>query len=246
MTRLAPPSGAGESRFFRGLWRFNALAIALASVLLIGLGAFILVNFMVSDWGGRRVRNVVAVPPSGEAPATERTYRLGRAQVVPGHDVMRVSLLVAEKRRRGSSYGKASDSTVNVGFVDPRTLETRWLYPHRDHLVLSVEPVGVRGDTVRRGFAKVDAFLVHAVEADTNGDGTLSARDDSRLSVVRPDGTQETTIATGVSSLNGKVRDEGGASLVVFYEKGGATFAARVALDTFAVDAGVPVELPPL
>src|SRR5690349_15762306 len=104
-------------RFFRRLWRFNALAIAGATVLFIGLVLFVAASFLYDQTRPRQVTNVVNV---GEQEAVSNEFSLGRAGAIAGTPYVQVPLL------RGQSYGgsgslnlKRSDrNVVNQLFVN--------------------------------------------------------------------------------------------------------------------------------
>jgi hypothetical protein len=126
---------ATSQRFFRNLWRVNAVLILLAAgSAIIGVGVA-----LVSEFGSRTARE----PDTGipvAAPEANVHPRLGHAEVVPGTSVMRATLTVERDGSgfgKGSGYGSSGGSTEtrNILFIEGSEKAARWLFPDNVHII---------------------------------------------------------------------------------------------------------------
>lgn len=188
------------NRFFRNLWRFNAIALAGATVLFIVLILFVAAAFLYDQTRPRQVTNVVNV---GDQEAVSNEFSLGRAGAIAGTPYVQVSLF------RGQSYGgsgslnlKRSDrNVVNLLFVNISTNEARWLFEGTGQLILEshlmFDRMKAASDDTR---TSVGSFYV-VVDKDTNGDKRLSENDSVTLAASAADGTGYRKLIEGIEQV---------------------------------------------
>jgi hypothetical protein len=113
-----------SQRFFRYLWRINAVLILLAA----GAVTFGVVALLVGELGARVARNREAEAGIPVVAADSNAHlSLGRVSVVAGSDVMRADLSL---NRGGSSFSSGGNTeTRNILFIDPGQKVARWLLP---------------------------------------------------------------------------------------------------------------------
>jgi hypothetical protein len=189
-----------DNRFFRYVWRFNAVVLALAAVVVVvGIGWNLL-----SFW----VMGPSVAPPEGhfapvpKAAEREFTYRL---EANPSISELGGEKIFTLKRWRGEPnvYGLADSGPrfassspdsgvrdVNLMAIDARNASSHWLFRGYQRSLLSVDAVYAgKGDGVPAPMSAVTtpavAVVIQLVAADTNGDGELDQKDRQSLYVYR-------------------------------------------------------------
>lgn len=189
-----------SQKFFRTLWRINAILISLAAALVvIGLG------YVLVDEIGRSARHVgekVAGVRNSDA-IEEEKLTLQPASFVPGWEILR-----AEYSSRVEHGGKFSSSgeryeTRNLLFVSPSDNSPRWLLPDHQHIISKYDDISNEGDSSRKTLATV--ALVTPLE-QPSAPGTLILFD--------PSATKITEISKNVSDLQLSVSIGGRITLV--------------------------------
>jgi hypothetical protein len=221
------------NRFFRYLWRVNAVLIFVATggiCLLAG-------SLMLTELGCniQRRRAVEAAPPV-VANAEEKLY-LGPVRAVEGTHVLRGELQ-APRRSLGISSSGYSAETRNILYLDIASTEARWLLPDSTHVISDEAPVWSenQGTTARQQVAGL--ALVKPKTADLElMEGTLLIFDAS--------GRQVTTIAEGVRALNhASLVDTH--TILVLYERGRRYVRAMVDAQSLKVISVHDVSVPEL
>jgi hypothetical protein len=119
-------------RFFRYIWRVNAVIILLAAgTIMVGVAAL-----LVAEFGDRTARNRAA--ESGipvQAADSRAPLVLGRVSMVGGTEVMRADLFLNRKGLEFSSGGGGYGENRNILFIEPAHKAGHWLLPDNDHVI---------------------------------------------------------------------------------------------------------------
>jgi hypothetical protein len=199
-----------SDRFFRSVWRFNALAIATVAVLLVLSGLFAVVTIAYDHMRSRRVTDVVNV---GEQDAVSDRFHLGTPRAIAGTPYVEASL------HRSQSYGDGSD--VNVLFVNIFTNESRWLFEGTGQHILGNHWMFDRADE-RRTAVAVGAFYIVG-DRDTN----------VSLVAVAADGTHYTKLIEGIEKVY-SVKQVADDKALVLYLKDKQAMSALFSLPSMA------------
>ncbi len=180
-------------RFWRLVWRFNALIIAAAGALILAVLLFALadeVNRLIRAQKASQVLPVAA-ERDGAAAREVETALQGFARLED------TALLYAAVVRRarvrdgmlGSSRygGKSSVNVIDWLIYDPASGASRRLLGLPQSLLFGVETLRFQGPEDDRPRARA-LLLRYAVE-DSNSDGLLTERDAARIGLAAPDGT---------------------------------------------------------
>ena len=116
---------ASESRFFKYVWRFNALAIAGAAVGVILLSVYTGFTLFSEATRTRRVTQVVNV---GQQEKVSEEFSLGNPSAIAGISYVQVPLYRGRRYGVGSIYSGGSQQAVNFLFLNISTNESRWLF----------------------------------------------------------------------------------------------------------------------
>src|ERR1041385_7766838 len=126
-------------RFFRWVWRINAVLILVAAAALVcGVVAFVVSEVQ----SGIRQRAAAAAAPRVVANARSSELRLSGFTNVPGTSVYEAKL--TSQREGGieiSSGGGSYAETRNILFIDLTTGSGRWLLPSDDQMITYDETV---------------------------------------------------------------------------------------------------------
>jgi hypothetical protein len=220
-----------ENRFFRYVWRFNALAIACASMGFILLGAYAAVSILKEETRVRRATNVVNL---GEKETVTEEFSLGRPDIVTGTSYIRVPL------RRGQSFGggsfyysKNTEQIVNYVFLNTSTSESRWLFEHAGQLVLESHFLYSKLRSAVEESRQSVGILYVVVDKDSNGDGRLSEKDAATVMASAVDGTDARKLIEGIEQLYAvqQIADD---KVLVLYLKNTQTVSALFSVPALA------------
>ncbi len=178
-------------RFFRYLWRANAVLIFLGTVAIsVSIG-----SLLVSElWRNtNRHQDTAAAPPVVGSESGEQLY-LGQVVQIAGTDTLRGELLASGSGKGLGSSGYGSD-VRNVLFLDGQSKTARWLLPDSRHVIS--QSIDVRasdeGSSASQPIAEV--LLIKAIGSDAEADI-------GRLMLLDPTGQMVTTISEGVRAVN--------------------------------------------
>ncbi|HWA89764.1 MAG TPA: hypothetical protein VG889_07005 [Rhizomicrobium sp.] len=247
-------SSMDQNNFFRWVWRFNALALAGGGLFILGMAAISLLSapiFQAPPEG-----HFTPVPNGAEK---DHTYRLSPLQLSVGGEVLfqlgrwdgapNKYGLADITVRSPSEYG--GPNTVNLLAVDGATGAGHHLFRGYDREIVSwnavtrpgdkPDSVPVPGQPIASGPAAI-ALVIRTIDADTDKDGALTAKDKQSLYVYRP-GDGLATKLIDVDYLLSSDRTDGAHYLVV-HERGKTAYAASYSLPDFKLLSEKPV--PPL
>jgi hypothetical protein len=206
-----------DNRFFRTLWRFNALAIAVAAS--AGSIAALVALYMVFAEMTRN-RDVYQSIRTDPAPVITDVIRLGSPERVTGTDFIAYPAM-REQTSQGASYFKkdSQGNEVNRYFVNRTTGAGQWLSSGNQNLILSsqwlfaVEPANSSNDKLQ-----TSAAVYVVVEKDTNKDLVLNAKDISTVAISNFDGTGYAVLVTDVDEVQ-SIQQISATMLIVSYTK---------------------------
>jgi len=223
------------TQFFRQLWRINGVLIFLVALLAVLVLGCIAIQFL--DFGRHAAKQVVRVDQQTQEKAEPPI--LGAFQTVSGTPFMRAALTFGDEYARSSfSSSAGSYSTRNYLFLNPETLEGRWLFPDNKQLI-------VDSDELRENLQPKDsdtpkfrttAFFYKMIDTDTNGDKQLTPEDKLSIAYSRPDGREYTTVLKGVDRILGSASIDNGRKHVVVYEIEKKWCTAVISLSTFEIE----------
>jgi hypothetical protein len=206
-----------DNRFFRTLWRFNALAIAVAATI-CSVAAFVALFILLGEI--TRNRDVYQSIRTDPAPVITDVTRLGSPERVQGTDFI-VYPAMREQTSQGAPYFKkdSQGNEVNRFFVNRTTGAGQWLFSGNQNLILSsqwlfaVEPANSSNDKLQ-----TSAAVYAVVEKDTNKDLVLNAKDSSSVAISNFDGTGYAVLVADVDDVQ-SIQQISATMLIVSYTK---------------------------
>ncbi len=226
-----------ESRFFKYVWRFNALAIAGAATTCILLGLSAGMSIFNAEQRPHRVTNIVNVDQEDKA---SEEFSLGNPSAIAGISYVQVPLYRGRRYGVGSIYSGGSQQVVNLLFLNISTNESRWLFNGVGQVLDShtlFNKLKDANDPSRAAIA-----VVHVVvEKDTDGDKRLTEKDAISLATSATDGTNYRKLIEGVDQLYSfkQIADD---KVLVLYQKNRETVSALYGVPSMALlmQASVP------
>jgi hypothetical protein len=189
-----------ENRIFRFLWRFNALAIAVAAS--IGTLAALVALYVVID-GLMRNRAVYQSIRTDPAPIIKDVVQLGRPESVAGTDFIAYPAMREQTSQGAAFYKKdSSGNQINMYFVNKKTGAGQWLLKDNQRLILSSQWL-LAGDPANNSDHKMPtaAGIYVIVENDSNKDEVLNTADLSTLAVSNPDGSGYAVLLSDIDDI---------------------------------------------
>ncbi len=193
-----------SQRFFRYVWRINAVLILLAA----GAATVGIVAALVSEFGDKVVRHreeTAGVPVAVDDSSVDLS--LGRAVVVPGSNVVRIDLSL-NRGGKGLSSGGHTE-TRNILFIEPGQKAGRWLLPDNDHVIDDSTEINDEPDL--KG-PRTIATAVLVKSANTSSETAVG-----KLLLFNPTGRNIVEGATSVRQI--RIATLSGGELTVLYER---------------------------
>ena len=212
------------NRFFDYVWRFNALAVAAATILCVLLGLYAGAIIFKQETRSRRVTNVVNI---GDKDKISEEFTLGTPITVAGTQYVRVPLY------RGQSYGASSapyyskiseQNLVNFLFLNSSTTESRWLFENAGQLLISSQVLTNKLKALPDEQNAAVAMIYSVVERDSNGDNRLTDKDAVSLATSAVDGTNYRKLIEGIERLY-SVQQIADDKMLVLYQKDQTTLS---------------------
>jgi len=235
-----------ENRFFRFLWRLDAILLALAGLLAIGL----ILALAIQDWIWRHPSEPVPeghfapVPKSAEQ---NYTYRLSVQADLPS---FAQEQFYALQRWKGapSSYGLAMAITVgsspiyhytdavNLLAVNTTTGASHWLFEGYRRAVVDQQSIysgGPPPTVPPPGGSRENpiALVIRTVDRDSNNDGQLDFRDRQALYFYRAGDKSASKFFESEYILS--MQEVEGGNFFIVYEKGQSAIAATFRVPDF-------------
>ena len=220
-------------RFFRYLWRANAVLIFLGT----GGACLLAGGLMLSEFGcNARMRRAAEAAPAVVADPSQELY-LGPVRSIEGTDMLRGELL-APGHGLGISSGGYSSETHNILFLEPRSTKAHWLLPDSARVISEEVTIWAHEQDAKTRRRVAELALVKPMSADLQlAEGVLIIFD--------PVGGQVTTVAEGVRTLNhASLLDAD--SILAVYERGRRYVRAMINVHTFKVEDVQDVSVPEL
>jgi hypothetical protein len=232
-----------QNRFFRWVWRLNALLLALGGILIVGFAAKNLL--FTPQWQPPPEGHFAPVPKDAEK---DSTYRLEATNIgFAGENILSLhkwngvprSYGLAMEMRVSSSYMGAIDG-VNLLALSGSTGAGHWLFHGYKRVVVS--EAGMVRDSVPPVPGVVPnpiALVIQTIDADTNNDGEFTEKDKQSLYVYRP-GMQFAEKFLDADYIVSREQIDADHFLVV-YEHGRSAIAATFSIPDFKLKSERPI-----
>ena len=194
-----------SARFFRWVWRLDAILIFVAAgAISFWVGALLVSEFGAgSDWRQDAAAGPVVATGEGASDLV-----LGRASVVQGTNMMRAELGV---HRPGGGFSSGGyNETRNILLIDPGDTAARWLLPDHDHVITENSDVVKHQDQ-----PKTSSTVATAVLVKKRGSALEAAG--GRLLLFGPSGKNIVEVADGVRTMHAATLTQG--DLTVLFER---------------------------
>lgn len=202
-----------SQKFFRYLWRINAVLILLAAgAVTLGVGGLLVQEFGFSAARSREAQAGIAVA----GPLAKLDLVLSRACIVEGTQVMRAELQRFPGEVKFSS-GYSSE-TRNILFIEPGQKAAHWLLPENDHIVVDTSDIAAQREPNEKRVIATAVLVKSASESPENATGKLLLFD--------PPGKRIVEVADHVRTI--QVASISGGELSILYERD-----RRLFLDVF-------------
>jgi hypothetical protein len=236
---------ADDNKFFRFIWRLDAILLAIAGALAITLlGVGFVTNFLRPKYEPIPEGNFRPVPRAAEQ---NYTYRLESQYDTASLPHERILVLrrwkgspesygfALEKPPASLSYSSYSTYTdaANLLAINTDDGTSRWLFEGYGRTILTQEVIfnGPPPSIGRATSAEPIASVIRSVDSDTNKDGELDGKDTQSLYAYRPGDTRAVKFFTADYILSAGETDA--ENYLVVYEKGPSAFAATFHIPDF-------------
>ena len=218
-----------ESKFFKNIWRFNALIIAVAGVLAVLVLLFTGYLIYKEQTRSKHKNEIVNIDPETNI---AEVFRLGRVKHVKGSQSVIVPLYSDQNFDLRYSGGKSTSSTRNLLFSNMHTEVSKWLLPTNEFLIPQYSLINKSNSYSNE--EDVITILYRVVKSDTNGDERLTENDELHISLSKPDGANFTEVLKGIDDVLGyELLNQ--KALAIMFNRGGQGFTAYVDLQNFKV-----------
>jgi hypothetical protein len=204
-----------ENKFFKYIWRFNALVIAGAAVVCMVVGVYFIILIFKEETRERRVTDVVNV---GENAEVNEDFVFGYPDTMVGTDYVKIPLY-RDQSYDMQYYSKSSErNEVNHLFLNASNNESKWLLDGTNQLFISDMALSDKIEGLSTETNRTVGFVYQLVEDDSDDDGRLTNKDAITISTSNADGTQYKNLIEGIDRLY-SVRQIADDKLLVLYQK---------------------------
>lgn len=225
-----------ELKFFRNIWRFNAMIIAIAGVLAVAVLLFTGYLMFNEQTRSKHKNEIVNIDPET---GIEETFRLGNIDHVKGAQSVIVPLYSEQSFNLRYSGDKSTLSTRNLLFSNMHTEESNWLLPTNNYLIPRYSLINESNSY--NSNEDIVTILYRIVKFDTNYDSRLTEKDELTISLSKPDGSSFTEVLKNIDDVLGYELLNQEALSIIFNRKGQG-YTAYINLQDFKVTK--EVELP--
>lgn len=191
-----------DNRFFKFLWRFNALIISV-----LGIAGLIIVTFAFRELYHSHIRphNKHDIVNINDKREKQEEWTFSRAEEVGYRSYVLFPLVSKQNFSLEYSAHKSAHATRNYLVVDTETKEKQWLLDDNNSLISQLYKLKLDSvpytDYCKKTACETFALLLKRHEKDTNGNQSLDRNDLMTLAVTRYDGNNYHEIATDVEEL---------------------------------------------
>ena len=203
---------------------FRRLNSILGTVILLGILAAVAIP-LVSMFVTYDDATIQLPTDPNDAESETVKLRMGGLISIAGHDHHYVELH-GRADTAYASYGV--QRTRNLLFIHAESLETRWLFPTHQQLILETSHLAKEAPAEKQ---EVLALLYEIVESDSDGDGKLNREDQLSLAISRADGSGYKVLAKGLMTVISKQLSDDDKRLLVLSQRDNA-----VRLDSFLME----------
>jgi hypothetical protein len=216
-------------KFFRVIWRINAILICLCGVLLVALLGFGLFS-MISETFAQRGSGSVPANPATAADKNASKLSVSKVENLDGTTIVRGTIdYSASEGRGGASFSSGYDAgtTCNYVFYDTVTDQVSTLLAANNCVIVKSDDFYFPSEPCDKRVTKWTSYVV--ADKDTNGDGVISDADLKSFAVAQASGQDYHVYLTDLDEvLNTQLMGE--SDFYVYYEKGGNLFVSRLDL----------------
>jgi hypothetical protein len=223
------------NRFFKFVWRVNALAIFCVALLAGLLCLYALYSIFQDKTRDRGVTDLLVVNPEQKV---QEEVILGYPSAIAGTSMVRVPLY-REQKTELRYYSKSSSANiVNELFVNGLTGESVWLFKGAQRLILNSVNILQK---LKSETPVVSSIVYTLVDKDTDANGRLTASDHITVGFSNLQGTSYSPLLDQIDKLFAleQVADD---RLIMLYAKNGESRMTTYSLPTFSVitDSALP------
>ncbi len=213
-----------ENRFFKFLWRVNAVLIAFFAVAGFLVASFVFYKFVSEVTRERSVRNVVNLSPQS---VEKEKFELGHPDMIEASDYIKIPLM--RLQNYGDNYfSKSASSEVNFLFFNIKDRSSRWLAPTNSQLIqmdflvydtLRTDTHSDKNQVPRKPLR----FIFKVVEADTDENGRMTVKDKTSVFTSGIDGSGYTRLVEAADEVL-MIRQTTDEQFMVIYNKDGQAY----------------------
>jgi|GEM_PF-5529990 len=217
-------------KFFRILWRFNAIMIGLASIIIIAALIYNLIERKTSYQSS----SVYLPESSVQARLEKEKWEFGGIKLIEESNTIVLSILSKQK-----FYSKETTATRNYIFINAEKNSYFWLFNNNDYIIDQFSIV-TKNDVIRlwhydseHSDTELISLYFVVYKTDTNHDDAIKTSDKATIALTKPDGTGYTEIESGIDKVEASTVINDGKYLVLFFQKAGNFYNAKYDLETF-------------
>lgn len=219
------------ARFFRLVWRANAVVILVAGALASAVALLALAFIWREQARTREVRGVVNI---AGAEVQQETFQLAQFERFNGIRLLRAAL-TSHQEYDQASFSKGASATRNYLFFDPETRKSRWLLPTNQQVFLVDDDLFfLAGSRHKDEEGQFRGTLLLVVNKDTNGDDRLNQQDAKSLAIAAPDGSAFKMVVEPVDEYHGEYVSSAD-EVLVFFTQRNTMMSASIDLNTLSI-----------
>jgi hypothetical protein len=216
-------------KFFRVLWRVNAIIILALSIVFIILMVGLFKNTSY------QTRSVYMDDVFEQESERKARWNLGKFEELNESGLFIAPLMSKQSFSIGFSKKKKTKAIRNYLFVDINQKNSFWLFEQNDFVIEGIQYVTEAG--ISRWYSdsreKAIALFFVVYKVDTNNDNAIKDNDLGSVALTKLDGSAYTEIENEIENIRSIKVTNAGTDLVLFYEKEGKLYVSKYSLTDF-------------
>ncbi|MBN1967771.1 MAG: hypothetical protein JXR48_02110 [Candidatus Delongbacteria bacterium] len=224
-----------NNRFYKIVWRLNAIVILIAGIIAIFILLFVGYNFYRDFFGSRFVPDAINVSENNNI---QETRSLGYLQRIEGTNFICIPF-ETDQTYAHSYFSKSLNSYRNYLFIDLETNEQNWLLENNNHLITQTDFIFENDGSL--GKNKVLAIMYSIVKSDNNSDKMLNEKDKITIALSNTSGKNYYEILTSVDRLIGfNMVNEN--EIIIIYMNDSRGYSIKVSLEDYKILSKVEIK----
>ncbi len=214
-----------DSKFFKWVWRINALSILGAVIISLSIATYSFIENIT-----RTIPKKPLVKNLADDPQGKEKWVLSNSEIIRGSDYIFIRLIsennnIKARRARDTynmfSGGISHSPAKNILFLNAAKNESSWMFGNNNQLITSIQQFPYSYD--REENINTEVLFYGVIQNDTNGDGVKNIKDRVSFAISEYNGNNFKIIVKEIDRVISKSHVSNNRAFVIYQKDGVAS-----------------------